>query len=52
VYSKKGEIRFDDLCLEGSPNDSVRLQKCSDGNQKQIWNYNKEVYFILFYLIK
>jgi hypothetical protein len=44
VYSKKGEIRFDDLCLEGNPNNIVKLQKCSQGNQKQIWSYNNEVY--------
>ncbi|CAF4535561.1 unnamed protein product [Rotaria sp. Silwood1] len=42
VYSKKGELRFDDLCMEGSKNSVVKLQKCFEGNQKQIWNYNNE----------
>ncbi|CAF1401533.1 unnamed protein product [Adineta steineri] len=42
IYSKKGEIRFDDLCFEGSANSVVKLQKCTEGNQKQIWNYNNE----------
>ncbi|CAF0916864.1 unnamed protein product [Rotaria sordida] len=42
VYSKKGELRFDDLCMEGSKNSVVKLQKCIDGNQKQTWHYNNE----------
>lgn len=43
VYSKSGELRFDDLCMEGSKNSVVKLQKCSEGNQKQIWHYDKDV---------
>lgn len=45
VYSKKGEIRFDDLCLEGdaSSNKVIKFQKCSSANQKQFWDYNPEV---------
>ena len=43
VYSKKGEIRFDDLCLEANANQVIKFQKCSPGNEKQIWNYDKEV---------
>ncbi len=43
VYSKAGELRFDDLCMESSKNNVVKLQKCSEGNQKQIWDYNNEV---------
>ncbi|UJR30128.1 hypothetical protein I4U23_017669 [Adineta vaga] len=42
VYSKNGELRFDDLCMESSKNSVVKLQKCIEGNQKQVWNYNKE----------
>ncbi|CAF4311465.1 unnamed protein product [Rotaria sp. Silwood2] len=42
VYSKIGELRFDDLCMEGSKNSVVKLQKCFEGNQKQTWNYNNE----------
>ncbi|CAF4005246.1 unnamed protein product, partial [Rotaria sordida] len=41
VYSKKNELRFDDLCMEANANSAVKLQKCS-GNEKQIWNYNNE----------
>ncbi|CAF0762122.1 unnamed protein product [Didymodactylos carnosus] len=41
VYSRNGELRFDDLCMEGSKNDVVKLQKCQYQNQKQIWEYNK-----------
>lgn len=44
VYSKTGELRFDDLCLEGHANDIIKLQKCSQYNDKQRWNYNNEVY--------
>lgn len=46
VYSKRGEIRFDDLCLEGDTNTNkvIKFQKCSSANQKQIWDYNTEVY--------
>jgi len=40
LHSKKGELRFDDLCLEGNPNDAVKLQKCFESNKKQIWNYD------------
>ncbi len=43
VYSKTGELRFDDLCMESSKNNVVKLHKCSEGNQKQVWNYNNEV---------
>lgn len=43
IYSKKGELRFDDLCLEGNANDIIKLQKCSPGHYKQIWNYNNDV---------
>ncbi|CAF1111426.1 unnamed protein product [Adineta ricciae] len=42
VFSKSGELRFDDLCMEGSKNSAVKLQKCTEGNQKQVWEYNKE----------
>jgi polypeptide N-acetylgalactosaminyltransferase len=42
VYSKKGELRFDDLCLEGDGNSVIKLQKCAPENQKQIWTYNNE----------
>jgi hypothetical protein len=50
VYSKTGELRFDDLCMEGSKNNVVKLQKCADGNQKQIWNYNNEVNSFRFFI--
>ncbi len=43
VYSKNGELRFDDLCMEGSKSSIVKLQKCTHGNQKQIWKYDTEV---------
>jgi hypothetical protein len=49
VYSKKGELRFDDLCLEGDGNSIIKFQKCSPGNQKQIWIYNNEVCSMKFY---
>ncbi|CAF3234239.1 unnamed protein product [Rotaria socialis] len=42
AYSKKGELRVDDLCMEGSANIAIKLQKCSLGNQKQMWNYNNQ----------
>ncbi|CAF5170683.1 unnamed protein product [Rotaria magnacalcarata] len=28
--------------MEGSKNSAVKLQKCSEGNQKQSWDYNQE----------
>ena len=43
VYSKDGELRFDDLCMEGGKNSVIKLHKCTEGNQKQTWNYNNEV---------
>jgi len=42
VYSKNGELRFDDLCLEGSKNSPVKFQKCTESNQRQIWNYQND----------
>ena len=48
MYSKTGELRFDDLCMEGSKSSTVKLQKCSSGNQKQIWKYDSEVTEISF----
>ncbi len=45
VYSKGGELRFDDLCMEGIKSSAIKLQKCTEGNQKQTWNYNNEVNF-------
>ena len=45
VYSKNGELRFDDICMEGSKNSAIKLQKCTDGNQKQTWDYNNQVNF-------
>jgi len=29
--------------MESSRNSVVKLQKCTEGNQKQIWNYNSDV---------
>ncbi|CAF1070828.1 unnamed protein product [Adineta ricciae] len=43
VFSKSGELRFDDLCMEGSKNSAVKFQKCTEGNQKQVWEYNKDL---------
>lgn len=42
VYSKAGELRFDDLCMESSRNSVVKLRKCTEGNQAQIWNYERD----------
>ena len=46
VYSKNGELRFDDLCMEGSKSSVIKLHKCTEGNQKQIWKYDNEVKLI------
>lgn len=43
VYSKTGEIRFDDICLEGISDNSIKLQKCTQGNAKQKWHYHNQV---------
>ncbi|CAF1006359.1 unnamed protein product [Adineta ricciae] len=42
IYSKNGQLRFDDLCLEAVANTVVKLQKCSNGNDRQTWNYHNE----------
>ncbi len=52
VYSKSGELRFDDLCMEGSRNDAVKLHKCAEGNQKQIWKYDNDVNSISILIFK